>query len=103
MLRLPCDAYDGDFFAPDNGGHDLEDFEAAKLTAQEALPNMAEDKLADGDHCDLYRQGEGRSRTDGAAGRADANHGIPVPGSRLSHPLPQAALYGMGRKGSSGI
>ena len=64
---------------------------------------MAEDKLADGDQCDLYRQREGRSRTDGAAGRADANRGIPVPRSRLSHPLPQAALYGMGRKRSSGI
>ena len=103
MPRFFFDTYDGDFFAPDQEGQDLEGLEAAKLIAQEALSDIVQDKLADGDQCDLYRHHEGRSRTDGAAGRADANHGIPVPGSRLSHPIPQAALSGTGRKRSSGI
>jgi len=49
MPRFFFDTYDGDFFAPDNEGQDLEGIEAAKLQAQEALPNMAEDKLPDGD------------------------------------------------------
>ena len=49
MPRFFFDTYDGDFFAPDNEGQDLEGIEAAKLMAQEALPNMAEDKLPDGD------------------------------------------------------
>jgi uncharacterized protein DUF6894 len=47
--RFFFDTYDGDFFAPDNEGQDLEGIEAAKLQAQEALPDMAEDKLPDGD------------------------------------------------------
>jgi hypothetical protein len=49
MPRFFFDTYDGDFFAPDNEGQDLESIEAAKLQAQEALPDMAEDKLPDGD------------------------------------------------------
>ena len=49
MPRFFFDTYDGDFFAPDNEGQDLEGIEAAKLQAQEALPDMAEDKLPDGD------------------------------------------------------
>ena len=49
MPRFFFDTYDGDFFAPDNEGQDLADIEAAKLIAQEALPDMASDKLPDGD------------------------------------------------------
>ena len=49
MPRFFFDTYDGDFFAPDNEGQDLEGIEAAKLIAQEALPDMASDKLPDGD------------------------------------------------------
>jgi hypothetical protein len=49
MPRFFFDTYDGDFFAPDNEGQDLEGIEAAKLQAQEALPDMASDKLPDGD------------------------------------------------------
>ena len=49
MPRFFFDTYDGDFFAPDNEGQDLEGIEAAKLMAQEALPDMASDKLPDGD------------------------------------------------------
>ena len=49
MPRFFFDTYDGDFFAPDNEGQDLADIEAAKLQAQEALPDMASDKLPDGD------------------------------------------------------
>ena len=49
MPRFFFDTYDGDFFAPDNKGQDLADIEAAKLIAQEALPDMASDKLPDGD------------------------------------------------------
>jgi hypothetical protein len=47
--RFFFDTYDGDFFAPDNEGQDLADIEVAKLIAQEALPDMASDKLPDGD------------------------------------------------------
>ena len=49
MPRFFFDTYDGDFFAPENEGQDLEGIEAAKLIAQEALPDMASDKLPDGD------------------------------------------------------
>ncbi len=49
MPRFFFDTYDGDFFAPDNEGQDLKGIEAAKLMAQGALPDMAEDKLPDGD------------------------------------------------------
>ena len=49
MPRFFFDTYDGDFFASDEEGQDLEGIEAAKLMAQEALPDMAEDKLPDGD------------------------------------------------------
>jgi hypothetical protein len=47
--RFFFDTYDDDFFAPDEEGQDLEGLEAAKLIAQAALPNMAEDKLPSGD------------------------------------------------------
>jgi hypothetical protein len=47
--RLFFDTYDGDFFAPDQEGQYLEGIEAAKLMAQEALPDMTEDKLPEGD------------------------------------------------------
>ena len=49
MPRFFFDTYDGDFFAPDQEGQDLEGIEAAKLIAQEALPDMASDRLPDGD------------------------------------------------------
>jgi hypothetical protein len=49
VSRFFFDTYDGDFFAPDDEGQELESIEAAKLIAQAALPNMAEDKLPNGD------------------------------------------------------
>ena len=48
MPRFFFGTYDGEFFAPDNEGQDLEGIEAAKLMAQEALPDIA-DKLPDDD------------------------------------------------------
>lgn len=49
MPRFFYDTYDGEFYAPDEVGQDLEGIEAARLMAQAALPDMAEDKLPDGD------------------------------------------------------
>ena len=48
MPRFFFDTYDGDFFAPDQEGQDLEGIQAAKLIAQDALSDMAQDKLPDG-------------------------------------------------------
>jgi hypothetical protein len=47
--RFFFDTYDGNFFAPDHERQELADIEAASLVAQEALPDMASDKLPDGD------------------------------------------------------
>ncbi|MXQ13107.1 DUF6894 family protein [Microvirga makkahensis] len=49
MPRFFFDTYDGNLLIPDEQGQELENIEAAKLVAQEALPNMAKDKLPDGD------------------------------------------------------
>lgn len=49
MPRYFFDTYNGDNFIPDEAGIELEDIEAAKLAAQAALPEMARDKLPDGD------------------------------------------------------
>jgi hypothetical protein len=46
--RFFFDTYDGEFFAPDHEGQELADIQAAKLVAQDALPDMASDKLPDG-------------------------------------------------------
>ncbi len=48
MPRFFFDTYDGEFFAPDHEGQELADIQAAKLVAQDALPDMASDKLPDG-------------------------------------------------------
>ncbi len=48
MPRYFFDTYDGELFAPDNQGQELEDLEAAKAVAQEELPQMAWDQLPDG-------------------------------------------------------
>lgn len=49
MPRFFFDTYDGDRFVPDDQGQELSDIETAKLAAQAALPDMAKDKLPDGD------------------------------------------------------
>lgn len=49
MPRYFFDTYDGDSFFPDEEGQELAGIEAAKLAAQAALPEMARDKLPDGD------------------------------------------------------
>jgi len=50
MPRFFFDTYDGEQYIPDENGLDLEDVEAAKLEAQKALPDMAEDALPNGNH-----------------------------------------------------
>ncbi len=49
MPRYFIDADDGDFPHRDEDGHDLPDDEAARRTALDALPDMARDKIPDGD------------------------------------------------------
>ncbi|QRM34416.1 hypothetical protein [Microvirga sp. VF16] len=49
MPRFFFDTHDGEFFAPDEQGQELEDLEAAKVVAQEELPQMVWDELPDGD------------------------------------------------------
>ena len=41
---------DGEFLHHDETGHDLPDKAAARVAAIDALPDMARDKLPDGDH-----------------------------------------------------
>jgi hypothetical protein len=50
MPRLFFATYDGERFASDEEGIELESIEAAKLLGQKALANMAKDGLPDGDH-----------------------------------------------------
>lgn len=45
------DTDNGDFHDHDDTGHDLADVEAARRAAIKALPEMARDKLPDGDKC----------------------------------------------------
>ncbi len=49
MPRYFIDTWDGDAFAHDREGYDLPDAGAARDTAQAALPNMARDRLPDGE------------------------------------------------------
>ena len=49
MPRFFFDTYDGDRFILDDTGIEMEDLEAAKAEAQKALPEMASDRLPDGD------------------------------------------------------
>ncbi|QRM34526.1 hypothetical protein JO965_33355 (plasmid) [Microvirga sp. VF16] len=49
MPRFFFDTYDGERFVSDEQGQELEDIEAAKIIAQEELPQMAWDELPDGD------------------------------------------------------
>ncbi len=49
MPRYFIDTSDGDTFMYDDEGHDLPDPGAARDTAQMALPDIARDKLPDGE------------------------------------------------------
>ncbi len=49
MPRYFIDTDDGDYPHHDEDGHDLPNDEAARLTALDALPDMARDKIPDGD------------------------------------------------------
>jgi hypothetical protein len=49
MPRFFIDTSDDQFFARDEEGLDLPDVEAAKHAAVKVLPDMARDKLPDGD------------------------------------------------------
>ena len=49
MPRYFIEADDGDFNHRDEEGHDLPDDEAARKAALDALPDMARDKIPDGD------------------------------------------------------
>lgn len=49
MTRFFFDTDDGDFLSQDDEGMDLPDVEAARLAAMDVLPDMARDKLPDGD------------------------------------------------------
>lgn len=53
MPRYFFDTDDGDRRAEDRDGVELPDHEAARRLAQAALPDMAHDKLPDGDHRDF--------------------------------------------------
>lgn len=48
MPRYFFDTSDGERFFPDDEGMGLESIEAAKAEGQKALPDMAKDKLPDG-------------------------------------------------------
>ncbi|WP_237478202.1 DUF6894 family protein [Lichenibacterium dinghuense] len=50
MPRYFIDADDGDFPHRDLEGHDLSDTEAARKATLDALPDMARDKIPDGDN-----------------------------------------------------
>lgn len=50
MPHYYIDAYDGDFLHRDDEGHDLHDDAAARVATLDALPDMARDKIPDGDH-----------------------------------------------------
>lgn len=63
MLRFYIDTSDEDDFIKDETGLDLPDLEAAKAAAVDALPDMARDKLPDGDRrmfLAIVRDAEGR-------------------------------------------
>lgn len=49
MPRYFVDTHDGDTPHSDTDGHDLPDAEAARRAVLDALPDMARDKLPDGD------------------------------------------------------
>ena len=49
MPRYFIDANDGEYPHHDEDGHDLPNDEAARRTALDALPDMARDKIPDGD------------------------------------------------------
>jgi hypothetical protein len=49
MSRYFFDTDDGDFRSQDDEGMELPDAEAARLAALDVLPDMARDKLPDGD------------------------------------------------------
>ena len=49
MPRFFIDTDDGDVHVQDDEGFDLEDVEAARREAMTVLPDMARDKLPDGD------------------------------------------------------
>ena len=49
MSRYFFDTDDGDYRAQDDEGMELPDAEAARVAAVDALPDMARDKLPDGD------------------------------------------------------
>lgn len=49
MSRYFFDTDDGDFRSQDDEGIELSDAEAARLAALDVLPDMARDKLPDGD------------------------------------------------------
>ena len=49
MPRYFIDTDDGDRLHRDHTGHDLTDAEAARKFALDALPDMARDKMPDGD------------------------------------------------------
>ena len=50
MPRYFIDADDGEYPHRDEDGHELPSDEAARAAALDALPDMARDKLPDGDH-----------------------------------------------------
>jgi hypothetical protein len=50
MPRYFIDTSDGDTFVHDDVGHDLPDARAARDAAQAALPDIARDKVPDGDN-----------------------------------------------------
>lgn len=50
MPRYFFETNDGDVICRDDEGQDLPDAEAARKAALEALPDMARDRIPDGDH-----------------------------------------------------
>jgi hypothetical protein len=51
--RFFFDIHDGEDFAPDREGLDLEDLEAAKAEAKRILPEIVKDEMPDGDRRDF--------------------------------------------------
>ena len=49
MARYFIDTDDGDLRVPDEAGHELSSAHAARLIALDTLPDMARDKIPDGD------------------------------------------------------
>ena len=54
MPRYFIDTNDDDLFVEDDEGQDLPDAEAAREAAQAALPDMARDKMPDGEGRTFY-------------------------------------------------